>query len=103
MASRPEWLRWQNDEACAPFPRSSCYAAHGHDGFSMTISDDGPGLGEGDLGRPMASGPLPPGGGVGLRLVRDLVAGLGGIIRHDSQDGQTRVSVDLPLKGATNA
>jgi signal transduction histidine kinase len=73
------------------------------DALTVAIEDDGPGLGPADLDRLMASGPLPPGGGVGLRLVRDLVAGLGGAIRHDRHEGRTRIRVDLPLGGAADA
>lgn len=71
--------------------------------LSVTVSDDGPGFGAGDLGRLLGSGPLPPGGGVGLRLVHDLVDGLGGTIAHDRSDGITRVRVDLPASGASHA
>jgi len=66
-------------------------------GLSISVSDDGPGLGAADLERLMASGPLPQGGGVGLRLVHDLVAGLGGAIRHQRLDGMTRIDIDLPF------
>jgi signal transduction histidine kinase len=76
---------------------------NGQDCLSIVISDDGPGLGEADLARLLASGPLPPGGGVGLRLVRDLVAALGGTIRHDRQDGRTLIRVDLPLSRDADA
>jgi signal transduction histidine kinase len=68
------------------------------DGLRLSISDSGPGFSPFDLARLMGSGPLPPGGGVGLRLVRDLVAGLDGSLRHDRQNGTTQVRVDLPVK-----
>jgi signal transduction histidine kinase len=71
--------------------------------LSVTISDDGPGFDAADLGRLLASGPLPPGGGVGLRLVHDLVESLGGAIEHERSDGTTRIRVDLPLRGAADA
>jgi signal transduction histidine kinase len=77
--------------------------ANGARQLSITISDDGPGFGTGDLGRLMASGPLPPGGGVGLRLVHDLVESLGGNIEHERKDGTTYVRVDLPLDGVAHA
>jgi signal transduction histidine kinase len=77
--------------------------ANGAGQLSITISDDGPGFGAGDLGRLMASGPLPPGGGVGLRLVHDLVESLGGTIEHARKNGTTHVRVDLPLNGAAHA
>jgi len=50
-----------------------------------------------------ASGPLPPGGGVGLRLVHDIVEGLGGRLHHERTDGQTLIRVDLPSRGASHA
>lgn len=76
---------------------------NGADHISLSIIDDGPGLGPADIARLMASGPLPPGGGVGLRLVHDLVTGLGGAIRHERQDGRTQIRVDLPLGGGGDA
>jgi signal transduction histidine kinase len=63
----------------------------------LEVADSGPGLSPFDLARLMGSGPLPPGGGVGLRLVHDLVSGLGGTIRHDRRDGRTHLEVALPL------
>lgn len=78
-------------------------ASNGQDCLSLAISDDGPGIGEADLARLLAAGPLPPGGGVGLRLVRDLVASLGGSIRHYRQDGRTQIRVDLPLGRVADA
>lgn len=77
--------------------------ANGQDRLSVTISDDGPGLGQADLGRLLASGPLPPGGGVGLRLVHDLVAGLGGAILHERLETRTIIRVEFPLRGDADA
>lgn len=68
----------------------------GGDGLSLAVSDSGDGLAERDLTRLLQAGPLPPGGGVGLRVVRDIVAGLGGTIQHRRIDGLTIISVDLP-------
>jgi signal transduction histidine kinase len=76
---------------------------NGRDCLSLAISDNGRGLGHADLARLMASGPLPPGGGVGLRLVHDLVAGLGGTIHHSRHEDQTQIQVDLPLGGGSHA
>jgi signal transduction histidine kinase len=69
----------------------------------LSIRDSGAGFSPFDLARLMGSGPLPPGGGVGLRLVRDLVAGLDGILRHDRRNGMTEILVDLPVKDAGDA
>jgi signal transduction histidine kinase len=74
--------------------------ANGEDHLDLVISDNGPGLGAADLARLTGSGPLPPGGGVGLRLVHDLVTGLGGTIGHARRGGLTQVHVALPLDGA---
>jgi signal transduction histidine kinase len=77
--------------------------SNGQDRLEVSIHDDGPGLGPADLMRLMASGPLPPGGGVGLRLVHDLVKALGGTILHERQDGRTRIRLALPLSGGPDA
>ncbi|NHB77009.1 sensor histidine kinase [Rhodobacter calidifons] len=69
----------------------------------LSVRDSGPGFSPFDLARLMGSGPLPPGGGVGLRLVRDLVEALGGRISHDRHGGMTEVRVDLPLREAADA
>ena len=83
--------------------RVGLVVTNGGDLLSMTVSDSGAGLSAADLGRLMASGPLPPGGGVGLRLVHDLVTGLGGTLTHDRVDGQTIIRVDLPVRGEGHA
>ena len=77
--------------------------ANGGDGLSITVSNTGAAMTEADLARLMASGPLPPGGGVGLRLVHDIVEGLGGRLHHERTDGQTLIRVDLPSRGASHA
>ncbi|WP_259444936.1 sensor histidine kinase [Neotabrizicola shimadae] len=73
------------------------------DSLAIEITDSGPGLGQADLDRLLASGPLPPGGGVGLRLVHDLVSGLGGEIQHERKDARTHVRVTLPMKDSSDA
>lgn len=73
------------------------------DRLAIEVTDSGPGLGQADLDRLLASGPLPPGGGVGLRLVHDLVSGLGGEIQHKRKDAQTHVRVTLPMKDIGDA
>ena len=64
--------------------------------IELTITDDGTGLSTQDLDRLMSSAPVAPGGGVGLRLVHDLVADLGGRIRHARDAGRTSLAVFLP-------
>ena len=43
------------------------------------------------------------GGGVGLRLVHDIVAGLGGTLHHYRAGDQTVIRVDLPAHGGDHA
>ncbi|WP_323785255.1 HAMP domain-containing sensor histidine kinase [Thalassovita sp.] len=71
-----------------------------NDSVELTITDDGMGLSTQDLDRLMSSAPVAPGGGVGLRLVHDLVGGLGGHILHTTGAGRTSLAVILP-KGKT--
>jgi sensor histidine kinase regulating citrate/malate metabolism len=40
---------------------------------------------------------------VGLRLVHDIVTGLGGTLHHDRAEGRTVIRVDLPAQGQANA
>ncbi|MDP5306166.1 sensor histidine kinase [Paracoccus spongiarum] len=75
----------------------------GPDGLHLVVADSGPGLSTDDLARLMASGPVPPGGGVGLRLVHDLVTGLGGEIRHARSSERTAIEVVLPTAGGADA
>lgn len=70
------------------------------DALALTVGDDGPGLSPADLGRLMSETPVPPEGGVGLRLVRDLVAGMGGAIATERAAGRTIVTVRLPAQEA---
>lgn len=77
--------------------------ADGGDGLSISVSNTGAAMSEADLARLMASGPLPPGGGVGLRLVHDIVKGLGGTLTHDRAGDRTVIRVDLPSHGGNHA
>lgn len=77
--------------------------AKGDRGIAILVSNTGAAMSKGDLVRLLASDPLPLGGGVGLRLVHDIVAGLGGTLLHERVDAQTRIRVDLPPRGATHA
>ncbi|MCY1127119.1 HAMP domain-containing sensor histidine kinase [Frigidibacter sp. RF13] len=77
--------------------------SNGGERLSIAVSNTGNAMGEADLRRLLASGPLPPGGGVGLRLVHDIVSGLGGTLHHDRADGRTVIRVDLPATGAGHA
>ena len=86
-----------NASAAAPDGgRIGLNVAAREDGIELIISDDGRGLSAQDLDRLMSSTPVAPGGGVGLRLVHDLVDGLNGRIRHSREAGQTVLEVFLP-------
>lgn len=74
--------------------------SNGGDTLSISVSNTGAAMTEADLSRLLASGPLPPGGGVGLRLVHDMVTGLGGRLSHDRKGDQTVIRADLPGHGA---
>jgi signal transduction histidine kinase len=73
------------------------------DSLTFEVTNTGPGLGQADLDRLLSSGALPLGGGVGLRLVHDLVCGLEGEIQHQRRDGETRIRVTLPMKDRGDA
>jgi signal transduction histidine kinase len=77
--------------------------AQGPDSLVLSADDSGPGFQPDDLARLMGAGPLPAGGSVGLRLVRDLVAAQGGTIRHDRAPGRTTITVTLPRREAVHA
>ena len=63
----------------------------------LTVSDSGPGLSEAACERLLGTGHNLPGGGVGLRLVHDLVTRLKGYVRLDRSDAMTRIQIDLPI------
>lgn len=63
--------------------------------LSIEITDSGKGMPKAALDRLLTDEPLSPGGGVGLRMVRDLTLGLGGRIAHVRADGLTRVRVTI--------
>jgi signal transduction histidine kinase len=69
-------------------------------GLRLAVSDGGPGLGPEALERLLSDRPTRPGGGLGLRLVRELAATLGGRIEHRRADGVTTIVVTLPAGDA---
>lgn len=72
-------------------------------GVQVEISDSGKGLTPEAEYRLLSSGPVQPGGGVGLRLVHDLVAELGGALMAQRRDGTTVISATLPVKNAAES
>ncbi len=65
------------------------------EGIEIRVCDSGPGLPEAALQRLLSAEPVQPGGGVGLRIVRDLVAELGGRIEHERATTTTTITVTL--------
>ncbi|MDM7459822.1 MAG: ATP-binding protein [Paracoccus sp. (in: a-proteobacteria)] len=85
--------------ACAAAGQSGCVGliARTTDGnLSLQITNTGAAMPQAALDRLLGDGPLLPGGGVGLRLVRDLVKTMGGAVCHAHENGVTRVTVSLP-------
>lgn len=72
-------------------------------GLQLEICDSGPGLSPEAEYRLLSSGPVKPGGGVGLRLVHDLVLELGGTVSAERRNGLTVIAVDLPFPEKTEA
>lgn len=68
------------------------------DGLLLTVTDDGPGLSDAARARLLSGGPLKPGGGVGLRLVRDIVTSLNGAISCGRSQGRTEIAIALPRR-----
>lgn len=66
------------------------------DELTLEVTDTGPGIGAAGLERLLTTLPTGPGGGVGLRLVRDLVSDLGGRISHARAEGRTTITVTIP-------
>ncbi len=129
VASREQNLQWQiaaGDDTLAALPatpvrqvtlnlllnaseaagrggRIGLSVTNGADVLSIAVDDTGPGLGPDHLARLLSSGPLPPGGGVGLRLAHDIVVGLSGRISHTRTEGVTVIRVELPVEGDRHA
>ncbi|MBD3765270.1 MAG: HAMP domain-containing histidine kinase [Rhodobacterales bacterium] len=82
--------------AAGPSGRVGLIAGAGAGDLELQITNTGPAMPRAALDRLLGDGPLSPGGGVGLRLVRDLARTLGGTIDHAHQNGVTRVTVGLP-------
>ena len=64
------------------------------------MRDDGPGLDASALARITGESPAPPGGGLGLGVVRDLTRALGGRVAHARDGAETEIAVTLPARRA---
>jgi signal transduction histidine kinase len=84
--------------AAGKFGHVSLHVASHDDGLHCRFTDDGPGLGSAALKRLLTDEPGQPGGGVGLRIVRELVNGMGGHIEHVRKTGSTLI--ELRFAGA---
>ncbi|MCA0905462.1 HAMP domain-containing histidine kinase [Ruegeria marisrubri] len=90
-----------NAASAAPEGGSVLFQVRQEDGaVTLTVADDGPGLSRTARARLMSQAPVALGGGVGLRLVHDLVAGLGGSISYNRTEGMTEIRVSIPLREA---
>ncbi|RYH07221.1 HAMP domain-containing sensor histidine kinase [Tropicimonas sp. IMCC6043] len=89
-----------NASSAAPNGGSVSFTLREEEGhLNLSVKDDGPGLSEAARSRLMSEAPVVPGGGVGLRLVRDLVADLGGVIACGQSETRTEITVSLPWEG----
>ena len=65
----------------------------------LAVRDDGPGLDATALARLTREGLTAPGGGLGLRVVRELATALGGAIDHVRAGAETRIAITLRRAG----
>jgi len=89
--------------AASPSGRIGLHVWREADALRLDIADTGSGMSQAELERLLGDGPLSPGGGVGLRIVRDLATRMGGFVDHVRTDGVTRVTVALPTQGSVQA
>jgi len=83
--------------ACGQSGRVGLIAYMNAEELIIQVMNTGPGMPKAALDRLLGDGPLSPGGGVGLRLVRDLTKGLGGWLGHTQAKGVTRITIGLPI------
>ncbi len=75
-----------------------------NDGLCLCVWDSGPGFAESMKPRLLSDEPVEPGGGLGLRMVRDLAMSLGGAIElGTTENGHNEVRVRLPAVGEHHA
>lgn len=73
-------------------------AEQDRDRLILKITDSGPGMSDPAILRLLTSAPVLPGGGVGLRLVRDMAISGGGAVTYARQDGLSKVAISLPRR-----
>lgn len=66
------------------------------------VTNSGPEMPQAARDRLMTNAPFEPGGGVGLRLVREMACALGGQVAYNRKDGLTSVRVTFSLAKATD-
>ncbi len=88
--------------AAGPAGRVGFRAAADGERLILVVRDSGPGLDPAARARLLGDGPAPPSGGVGLRMVHDLAAGLNGEIAIETGAGGTEIRVSLPLSGGAS-
>lgn len=76
-----------------------CSVTERDEGLCLKVWDSGSGLPDEARRRLLSDEAVMPGGGVGLRLVRDLVRGLGGRIDYFRSPERSTVQIILPLGG----
>lgn len=90
--------------AAGPLGIVACHAKMDEHGLELRILNSGPPMSEAARARLLSDVALTPGGGVGLRLVRDLVKELGGRIEQAREAGLTTVRVFVSTEpGGTDA
>lgn len=90
-------------EAAGNGGRIGLSLSNGNDSLCLKVTDSGQGLSKSACERLLGSGRTAPGGGVGLRLVHDLVTELKGHARLSRPDGMTAIEINLPLDGHNEA
>ncbi|MEO0820166.1 MAG: HAMP domain-containing sensor histidine kinase [Pseudomonadota bacterium] len=86
-----------NATAAAPHGgRVALTVAETADRLEVSVEDDGPGLTDIARARLQSPDAQRPGAGIGLGVVRDLVAGLGGSIACERCEGRTTIAVAVP-------
>lgn len=85
--------------ASEPFAALGLKVRAGEETMHLTVWDSGPGLPQHLRPRLLSDAPVEPGGGLGLRLVRDLVRSMNGDVSlSQTEEGRNAIAVSLPMK-----